>query len=358
MSFLSTLVLIFALLALGMLAGTIALGVLGWRSLGRYERAQIMRELPRQRGTIGVVGSLLLAPALLLGVIYLGFFPLPIFVMGVFLWSGVALWIWESRANRLRPQMWGDAAPIPFPQPPVPGPLPIAPEPVSPAPLPVPQVTGDDLVRKTYAWTFQPRPYPPYEQGVAQTIEMDVSRVRYEERKAEARLPRVAQWGKYVVEDMPECKVLAIHFGNLHLPHDWSTFEQASNVLAFTQQCITYSYDKDSTPQTDWPRYPIETLMEETGDCEDDSILTAAIMSRLGFRVALLHYPGHVAVGIAGAENLPGEFIEDAVRGVRYYYAETTSEGWHIGEAPKKYVNVRPEIVPVQIVIAPEKPKP
>ena len=93
--------------------------------------------------------------------------------------------------------------------------------------------------------------------------------------------------------------------------------------------------------------------MDEKGDCEDDVILTAAVLARLGFQVALLYYPDHCALGVAGAENLPGEFVEDPARGRRYFYGETTADGLHIGEVPKEYRGTRPEMIePVEILIA------
>jgi hypothetical protein len=103
-------------------------------------------------------------------------------------------------------------------------------------------------------------------------------------------------------------------------------------------------------------RYPIETLMEETGDCEDVSVLTAAILVRLGFQVALLLYPKHVAVGVGGAENLKGHYISEPDSGIRYFYAESTASGWHIGEVPKEYRDQPPDkILPIHILIEEEE---
>ena len=74
--------------------------------------------------------------------------------------------------------------------------------------------------------------------------------------------------------------------------------------------------------------------MEEVGDCEDQAILTTALLKRMGYDVALLLCPGHAAVGVAGAEGLPGSYVEDPTTGVRYFYAETTTDGWRLGEFP------------------------
>lgn len=50
----------------------------------------------------------------------------------------------------------------------------------------------------------------------------------------------------------------------------------------------------------EYPKYPVETLVEG-GDCEDKSILLAAILRAMGYRTALLVFsgnPGHIAVGV------------------------------------------------------------
>ena len=60
--------------------------------------------------------------------------------------------------------------------------------------------------------------------------------------------------------------------------------------------------------------------MEEVGDCEDDVILTAAVLKRLGFDVALLYYPGHCALGVVGARGLPGTYVVH--EGKEYFYGK------------------------------------
>lgn len=113
---------------------------------------------------------------------------------------------------------------------------------------------------------------------------------------------------------------------------DYSTFAQISNVLAFVQG-IEYTLDIDSAGEEEYWRYPIETLYDETGDCEDTTILAAAILRRLGHRVGMIDAPGHAALAVEAPAGTPGEFFE--VKGLRMYYCETTGEGWAVGEVPK-----------------------
>lgn len=110
-----------------------------------------------------------------------------------------------------------------------------------------------------------------------------------------------------------------------------STFAEISNVLAFVQS-LPYTTDQETKGVPDYWRYPVETLRDETGDCEDSSILAAAVLRRLGHRVALGLLPGHVALGVEAPAWVPGTFAE--VDSHRMYYCETTGEGWSVGEMP------------------------
>lgn len=102
-------------------------------------------------------------------------------------------------------------------------------------------------------------------------------------------------------------------------------------VLDLVQR-IPYRTDEESTGQEDYWRYPLEMLADGQGDCEDASILLAALLSGLGHRVCFFNLPNHAAVGIAGLPRDLG--IPVVFDGVDYQYAETTETGFEIGEWP------------------------
>ncbi len=110
-------------------------------------------------------------------------------------------------------------------------------------------------------------------------------------------------------------------------------------------QGLQYVSDSLSTGYDEYPRYPIETLLEQRGDCEDTSIFLATMLRELGFGSALIFVPGHCAVGIKGADTLPGMYYE--VNGVKYYYLETTDTGWPIGTMPEEYHNQKAIVLPL-----------
>lgn len=206
---------------------------------------------------------------------------------------------------------------------------------------------SSDLVHSTFEWNFQPK---GSNKKFEQRIDLAISRSRFEYYRRQPRFN--GQWNRYAEMETPEVRALATEFQKLHAGHKWNTFNQAYNVLKFVQSCIPYSFDRDTTGHEDWARYPIETLVERTGDCEDVAILCAAVLARLGFQVVLLLYPRHLAFGVAGANNLQGDYVEDPKTGTRYYYGEATGDGWHLGQIPREeYKSSLQEILKVEILI-------
>ncbi|MDD1660002.1 MAG: hypothetical protein LUQ62_02220, partial [Methanomicrobiales archaeon] len=79
-----------------------------------------------------------------------------------------------------------------------------------------------------------------------------------------------------------------------HLDSD----EYAELIASFVQQTFPYHYDEDI-----WvTKYPIELIAETRGDCDDKSLLLAALLMREGYGVALIEFPdaSHLMVGILG----------------------------------------------------------
>jgi hypothetical protein len=114
-----------------------------------------------------------------------------------------------------------------------------------------------------------------------------------------------------------------------------SKTEAAHQVVAFVQS-IPYSKDYISTGYNEYPRYPIETLVDGSGDCEDTAILTAALLKEMSYDVVLLSPPGHMAIGIT-CPACKGRPI--TIDNKKYYYLETTAEGWEVGQLPPEYQN-------------------
>lgn len=108
------------------------------------------------------------------------------------------------------------------------------------------------------------------------------------------------------------------------------------NYVAGFVQGLSYKLDSLSNDSFEYPRYPIETLYNDGGDCEDKAILTASLLENLGYDVSLFRLPNHMAVGVnlTKQEN-PGYqyYVDD------YFFLETTNEGNKCGSIPRDYRN-------------------
>jgi hypothetical protein len=127
-------------------------------------------------------------------------------------------------------------------------------------------------------------------------------------------------------------------------------WETVSFAVSFVQS-LPYTTDSVTTVYDDYPRYPIETLVDNGGDCEDTAILMAALLNTMGYEVVLSDFTQHVAVGVLGSEGISGTYWTH--NGGKYYYLETTGKGWEIGELPPEYEGKSAHIydmVPVPIL--------
>ena len=109
--------------------------------------------------------------------------------------------------------------------------------------------------------------------------------------------------------------------------------ENAMNIIAFVQ-AIPYTSDKLTTGYEEYPRYPVETLVDNGGDCEDSVILAAALLSEMGYGTVLLEFPSHLALGVKGSDGFSKNGDPYLYKGEKYYYVETTISGYEIGEIP------------------------
>ncbi|TAJ45667.1 hypothetical protein [Methanofollis fontis] len=94
-------------------------------------------------------------------------------------------------------------------------------------------------------------------------------------------------------------------------------------ITAFVQS-IPYETHPEGAP----PKFPVETITERTGDCDDKSLLLAALLTRAGYDVALLDFlaDAHMAVGVRSKENSYGS--------TGYAYIETTAFNF-VGDVPE-----------------------
>jgi hypothetical protein len=124
----------------------------------------------------------------------------------------------------------------------------------------------------------------------------------------------------------------------------YSSIGEVNFVLAFVQS-IPYKTDNASTGYQDYPRFPVETLVDDVGDCKSHSILFATLMLILDFGTVFINPPDHLAVGVLG-NNIPGGTYW-IYNNQTYYYCETTGVGFTIGELPQQFDGQTANVYPI-----------
>ena len=157
----------------------------------------------------------------------------------------------------------------------------------------------------------------------------------------------------FVTSDEKVIKDLADELDSRAESQNYNDITTANFVLKFVQSNIIYRLDDDTKNCQEYWRFPVETLVDKQGDCEDTSVLYAALMDTLDYDMALLFYSwvedgeklGHLAVGIQLNGN-HGSYVEDKF-GTRYYYCETTTTVYTIGQIPKDIRTEPKMIIPI-----------
>ena len=98
-------------------------------------------------------------------------------------------------------------------------------------------------------------------------------------------------------QDRPFLQDMANQFKQVGANNGFSQYDDAMIVAIFVQS-LPYKDDLNSTGQAEYPRYPLETIVDNGGDCEDKAILASALLHEMGYDVVLLKFPDHMAVGV------------------------------------------------------------
>ena len=140
--------------------------------------------------------------------------------------------------------------------------------------------------------------------------------------------------------DRPVMQALANEFSR----NAATDLERINLALTFVQS-LPYAHDADSKDEDEYVRYPIETLVDGCGDCEDKVALLTALLYEMDVDFVLLVLPEHMAIGV----HCDGVEAERYLwfHGKRYYFMETTMEGWRLGQIPEDYLDAQMEAVPV-----------
>ena len=190
------------------------------------------------------------------------------------------------------------------------------------------------VIEKEYTWTWE---------GVERTVTVKVPEALYNYYSGKERFTTTDYRG-YVLHPYDDAyvAVLVREFAVIQVEEGLTDEERLKLMISFVQD-MDYVRDPASAGQGDYPKYPVETLVDGGGDCEDTSILMASLLESSGFNVSLLLLPNHMAVGLE--VNATGAHW--TLNNVTYYYLETTASAWDIGEVPAGFNYEATEVFPV-----------
>ena len=130
----------------------------------------------------------------------------------------------------------------------------------------------------------------------------------------------------------------------------YNTTEDFTNGVLMLVHQITY---REIVPG----KYPVETLVAGSGDCDLFAYIAASILEAGGIPVVLLYYKTqlHMEIGVdlveAPTEARVRTFSVN-VQNVSYYIAECTGTqwrtGWRVGETPSEYQNISSRVVTLE----------
>ena len=193
-----------------------------------------------------------------------------------------------------------------------------------------------EMVTQQYAWVYG---------GQEWSWDAQIPQALYDYYKQLPR-PPTSNYSVYVTHPMDDNYLDALidKIKNASQQAGYNEFQTIEFTIAFVQS-LPYTADSVTTPYDEYPRYPVETLMDEGGDCEDTSILLASLLNGLGYGVVLILPPEHAAVGLLGGEGIYGTYWEYDEG--KYYYIETTGKGWEIGQLPEVYEGTSASVFPM-----------
>jgi hypothetical protein len=190
---------------------------------------------------------------------------------------------------------------------------------------------NSEYYNKSFAWDYN---------GKHWTWNLSIPQTLYDAYKAVPVSTRThngpAGYGFLTTTNDYYIQTLAQKLNETTTSMEYNSFDQVSFVLAFVQS-LPYTSDAVTTQHDEYPRFPIETLVDDGGDCEDTSILFASLTLSMGYGTVYINPPDHYAVGILGNDLHGTYWTYPEGSNKTYYYCETTGDGFKIGQLPDEF---------------------
>jgi hypothetical protein len=217
-----------------------------------------------------------------------------------------------------------------------------------------------DAIEREYSWVFGGKPW---------NWRLHIPRETHEYYAGLPHPPKTDDmiYTTYVTDPVDDSFLASIAASLLEAARQeqYSPKQTVEFAAAFVQS-LKYPHDEFAA-NIYKHRYPLETLVDQRGDCAEVSILLAAILQKMGVDVVLVilenpagaHRPDdrHMGVGVRGEDWWPGKYYE--YKNVRYYYleaTEATDTNWLVGDIPDEWRDWKVQLLPLvpQAVIAHE----
>ncbi len=105
----------------------------------------------------------------------------------------------------------------------------------------------------------------------------------------------LSHFGYFTTTQDNYIQTLANDLNNSATQLGYNSDDKINFILAFVQS-IPYKTDNASTGYQDYPRFPIETIVDNVGDCKSHSVLFATLTLILGYGTVCINPPDHLAV--------------------------------------------------------------
>lgn len=156
----------------------------------------------------------------------------------------------------------------------------------------------------------------------------------------------IEEYSKFITPNIFRSIALNLQNVTNNLP---SNDEALANAVLYIVHQIPYNKSN--------VKFPIETMIDNSGDCDTLSLFAASIMKAGGLDVVLFLYENssvsHMNLGV----HLINEPIYHSKESKAFYYeynnkryfvAETAGGNWRVGQQPQIYVDVKPKIIPIE----------
>jgi hypothetical protein len=189
-----------------------------------------------------------------------------------------------------------------------------------------PSVSSAETVTRQYEWSYD---------GDSFRLTLPIPKDIYDYYSRMERAP-IEDYSIYVTHPDDDAELvypLAAELKRLAVQKGYDSEETVNFAASFVQN-LRYRLEDE-----EYPNYPVETLFDKGGDCEDTAILTAALLQAMDYDTVLIRFSpererdaGHMAVGVAVPRVSGGySYTYD---GEEYYYLETTAASWEVGDMP------------------------